>query len=194
MIEQCLPLGTQSPYGTLRLSSDASDTLDPPIKFEHYGGYQYSDTHINVFSHRHTFGAGLQDYGEMGIFPVQVDSDNHLQRLISTRNDYRSAFTHERERIKPDFYQVYLDTHRINVELTATKQVDIHRYSFDNIKKKHRIILIDSSYTLPLAACNRSHVHIDSEKNEITGSIFFEGNFSRSFGGMTTYFIITFTN
>ncbi|CAF5225552.1 unnamed protein product, partial [Rotaria magnacalcarata] len=38
-----LPLGVQSPYGALRLSPDTSDTLDIPIKFEHYAGYHYSD-------------------------------------------------------------------------------------------------------------------------------------------------------
>ncbi|CAM4772581.1 unnamed protein product [Rotaria magnacalcarata] len=172
-----LPLGVQSPYGALRLSPDTSDTLDIPIKFEHYAGYHYSDTHINVFSHTHTFGAGLQDYGEVGI-PVQIDDDHHLQRLISSRNDYR----------------IYLDTHNINVELTATEQVGVHRYSFNNTNKKHRVIFVDSSYTLPLKVCKLSHVNIDPKNNEITGSIFFKGDFSRSCGSLSTYFIIKFTN
>ncbi|CAF3147808.1 unnamed protein product [Rotaria socialis] len=189
-----LPLGAQSPYGALRVSPDTSDTLDIPIKFEHYAGYHYSDTHINVFSHTHTFGAGLQDYGEVGIFPVQIDDDHHLQRLISSRNGYRSEFKHEHERAEPGFYQVYLDTHNINVELTATEHVGVHRYSFNNTNKKHRVILVDSSYTLPLKVCNLSHVNIDPKNNEITGSVFFKGDFSRSFGGLSTYFTIKFTN
>lgn len=189
-----LPFGAQSPYGALRVGPDTSDTLEVPIKFQHFSGYDYSDTYINVFSHTHTFGAGLQDYGEVGVFPIQIDSINHLERLISIRNGYRSKFNHEHERAEPGFYQVYLDTHHINVELTATEQVGIHRYSFDKTGKKYRAILIDNSYTLPLKACNLTSVNIDSKNNEITGSILFEGDFSRSFGGLTTYFIVTFTN
>ncbi|CAF2152213.1 unnamed protein product [Rotaria magnacalcarata] len=189
-----LPLGVQSPYGAFRLGPDTSNTFDIPIIFEHCGGYHYSDKYINAFSHTHMFGAGLQDYGEIGVFPIQVKDDDHLQHMIASRYNYRSTFTHERERAEPGFYQVYLDTHKINVELTATEQVGVHRYSFDKFNKRHRVILVDSSYTLHTKACNQSYVDIDSSKNEITGSILFEGPFSKLSGGVTTYFVITFTN
>jgi putative alpha-1,2-mannosidase len=189
-----LPLGAQSPFGALRLGPDTSDTLDIPIIFEHCGGYHYSDNYINVFSHTHMVGAGLQDYGEVGIFPIQVENDEHLQHMIADRYNYRSVFTHERERAEPGFYQVYLDSHKVNAELTATEQVGVHRYSFDKFNKRHRVILIDSSYTLHTKACNQTSINIDSSKNEITGSILFKGPFSKLDGGITTYFIITFTN
>jgi len=192
--EGSLPLGAQSPYGALRLGPDTSDVLDIPITFEHCGGYHYADNYINVFSHTHMFGAGLQDYGEVGIFPIQVENDAQLEYMITSRFNYRSTFTHEHERAEPGFYQVYLDTHKVNVELTATEQVGIHRYSFDKINKRHRVILIDSSYTLHTKACNQSYVNIDSSKNQITGSILFKGPFSELNGGITTYFVITFSN
>ncbi|CAF4323610.1 unnamed protein product, partial [Adineta steineri] len=92
-----LPLGVQSPYGVLRLGPDTSNTMDIPIIFNHLAGYHYSDSHINIFSHTHMFGAGVVDYGEVGIIPVQIDSIKHLQAMISKRNGYRSAFRHERE-------------------------------------------------------------------------------------------------
>jgi putative alpha-1,2-mannosidase len=78
--------------------------------------------------------------------------------------------------------------------LTATEQVGVHRYSFDKFNNRHRVILIDSSYTLATNACNRTSVNISSSNNEITGSIRFDGAFSRKSGGITTYFAITFTN
>jgi putative alpha-1,2-mannosidase len=186
-----LPLGVQSPYGALRLGADTSNTLDVPIVFDHLGGYHYSDSHINLFSHTHMFGAGVVDYGEVGIIPVQVDNTKHLQEMISKRNGYRSAFQHEREVVEPGYYQVYLDTHKIKVELTATEQVGIHRYSYDKIKNKQHVILLDSSYTLQTDACNESHVKIDSNNHEISGSILFRGSLSGRFGGVTTYFFIT---
>ncbi|CAF1412818.1 unnamed protein product [Adineta steineri] len=189
-----LPLGAQSPYGALRVGPDTSNTLDIPIIFEHCGGYHYDDSYINVFSHTHMVGAGLQDYGEVGVFPIQVDDNAHLQYMITSRFNYRSTFIHGREHAEPGFYQVYLDTHEVNVELTATEQVGIHRYSFDKFNKPYRVILIDSSYTLHTKACNQSYINIDSSKNEITGSILFQGPFSKLDGGITTYFVITFAN
>ncbi len=51
-----LPLAAQSPYGALRLGADTNDILDLPITFDHFGGYQYSDNYINVFSNTHMVG------------------------------------------------------------------------------------------------------------------------------------------
>ncbi|CAF3663915.1 unnamed protein product [Adineta steineri] len=189
-----LPLGVQSPYGVLRLGPDTSNTMDIPIIFNHLAGYHYSDSHINIFSHTHMFGAGVVDYGEVGIIPVQIDSIKHLQAMISKRNGYRSAFRHEREVVEPGYYQVYLDTHKINVELTATEQVGIHRYTYDKIKNKHHVILIDNSYTLQANVCTESHVKIDSINHELTGLIHFDGSLSGRFGGVTTYFVIALNN
>jgi putative alpha-1,2-mannosidase len=189
-----LPLAVQSPYGGLRLGADTSNTEDVPVVFNHIGGYHYSDSHINIFSHTHMFGAGVPDYGEVGIIPVQIDDNNELKRMISKRNGYRSAFQHEREVVEPGYYQVYLETHKVSVELTATEQVGIHRYSYDKIKNKQRVILIDNSYTLQSDVCNQSHIDIDTFNHEITGSVFFRGSLSGRFGGVTNYFVISLNN
>jgi putative alpha-1,2-mannosidase len=189
-----LPLGVQSPYGALRLGADTSNTEDIPVIFNHLAGYHYSDSHINIFSHTHVFGAGVVDYGEIGIIPVQVDNNRHLQEMISRQNGYRSAFQHEREVVEPGYYQVYLDTHKIKVELTATEQVGIHRYSYDKIRNKQHVILIDSSYTLQKNVCTESHVKIDPITHEITGSTHFSGSLSARFGGVTNYFVISLSN
>ena len=169
-----LPLGVQSPYGALRLSADTSNTMDIPIVFNHLGGYHYSDTHINLFSHTHMFGAGVPDYGEVGIIPVQIDNNNHLQEMILKRNGYRSIFRHEREIIEPGYYQVYLDTHRIKVELTATEQVGIHRYSYDMNTNKQHAIVIDSSYTYCLSLGFSSKENQDKYQEEPAHKVFIQ--------------------
>ncbi|CAF2134616.1 unnamed protein product [Rotaria magnacalcarata] len=189
-----LPLGAQTLYGTVRLGPDTSNSEDSPALINRYAGYHYYDNYINIFSHTHVFGAGIVDYGNVGILPVQVNNDNDLQNMISNKHGYRSTFEHKSEVVEPGYYQVYLNTHKTKVELTATEQVGVHRYSFDDFNEKHRVVLIDSSYALPPYACQQSHVNINSTNNEITGSIFFKGFLSRSFGGVTTYFVITFTN
>ena len=193
-----LPIGAQIPYGTVRVGPDTNDLEDGPTLINRYAGYHYSDTFINIFSHTHVFGAGIVDYGEVGIIPVQATDDTDLKRMISKKHGYRSEFRHETETIEPGYYQVYLDTHKIKVELTATEQVAIHRYTFDQSNENHQhVILIDSSYALPSQShdgCKQSHVNIDPTTNQINGSILFDGNLSIVFGGLTTYFVIKFNN
>ena len=186
-----MPLGASSPYGGLRVGPDTSDTLDLPIVFSNYAGYHYTDNHINMFSHTHMFGAGIQDYGDVGLMPVQVEDDQELLRMISVRHAYRSAFKHQNETAVPGYYRVYLDTHKITVELTATAQVGVHRYAFDPFKQQ-QVILIDSSYTLDDVTCLGSNVSIDPNNGEIFGSIHSSGDLSGGFGGLTTYFVIRF--
>lgn len=43
---------------------------------------------------------------------------------------YKSNFSHAREEAKPHFYNVNLDTWNIFAELTSTKYVGVHRYTF----------------------------------------------------------------
>ncbi len=56
-----LPLGAQGPYDAARLGPDTSDAEDSLPVFNRYAGYHYFDTHINIFSHTHVFGAGVVD-------------------------------------------------------------------------------------------------------------------------------------
>jgi predicted alpha-1,2-mannosidase len=188
-----MPLGAQSPYGVLRVGPDTSEALNVPVVFTHYAGYHYGDTHINMFSHTHMFGAGLQDYGEIGLMPVQVEDDVELTRMISVRHAYRSIFYHQNETALPGYYQVYLDTHKTHVELTATEQVGIHRYTFDPFKKQ-QVVLIDSSYTLDLVTCGARNITVDVTNGEIFGSTHSVGGLSGNFGGLTVYFIVKFAS
>jgi putative alpha-1,2-mannosidase len=45
--------------------------------------------------------------------------------------NYKSKFSHEKEKAKPHFYDVFLETWDINVELTSTQFVGLHRYKFN---------------------------------------------------------------
>lgn len=86
-------------------------------------GYHYSDDTLYGFSHTHLSGTGCEDYGDVLIMPftdsAQID-----------RNDYRSAFSHQREEAIPGYYSVILDKNRVLAELTATQRTAVHRYTF----------------------------------------------------------------
>ncbi|CAF0869864.1 unnamed protein product [Didymodactylos carnosus] len=188
-----IPLCASSPYGAVRLTPDTGNVLDIPVAFEHYGGYHYGDSHINIFSHTHMVGAGVQDYGQIGLIPVQVNKIEDLERMISKSHGYRSAFSHSNEVAQPGYYEVYLQTHRVKVQLTAVEHAAAHQYIYDKSANKKYVVLIDSSYSLDLKACNNSQVEIDLEMNEVRGWILFDGALSQRFGGVRTYFVVSFS-
>ena len=78
-----LPLDAQSPYGVARVEPDTSDEDDAPVVLNRYAGYHYSDSYINMFSHTHIFGAGVVDYGEVGIIAVQIAHVDYFLEISS---------------------------------------------------------------------------------------------------------------
>ncbi|UCE03759.1 MAG: GH92 family glycosyl hydrolase, partial [Candidatus Latescibacterota bacterium] len=52
----------------------------------------------------------------------------------------RSRFSHEREAAEPGAYRVTLDDYAIDVELTATERVGVHRYTFPQSQYAHLIL------------------------------------------------------
>lgn len=107
----CLP-GPYLPLGLVRLSPD---TLAPHAT----SGYRSADPIVR-FSHTHVSGTGgMGRYGNIGVVPF-------TGRLRTAVEPYgRSA-----ETAACGFYGVRLEPAGIDVELTATQRVGIHRYRF----------------------------------------------------------------
>jgi putative alpha-1,2-mannosidase len=104
-----------------------------PTTNGHYGnksgweavGYDYRHTSIEGFAHFHEFQIGgivfTATSGELQTVPG--DSAN-------VASGYRSTFSHENEVAQPGYYSVILNDYNIKAELTATKRVGFHRYTF----------------------------------------------------------------
>jgi len=112
--------GATVPFGMVQLSPDTRLT-----GWDGCGGYHYSDTIIHGFSHTHLQGTGVSDYGDILFAPCT--QFNPEAKTWSDR--YASRFSHENESAHAGYYQVYLQDQKIQVELTATERVGIHRYS-----------------------------------------------------------------
>ncbi|HEY4611462.1 MAG TPA: GH92 family glycosyl hydrolase, partial [Bacteroidota bacterium] len=115
--------GATRPFGMVQLSPDTRVE-----GWDACAGYHYSDSLILGFSHTHLSGTGIGDYGDILLMPT-------IGQLRTERGDvkkagYRSRFRHNPERASPGFYAVTLDDYTIDVELTATKRVGFHRYTF----------------------------------------------------------------
>ena len=98
-------------------------------------------------------GAGVTDYGNIGVTPVR-----HLDKYTITDYGYRSKFDHHHENATAGYYSVELDTHSTLAELTvAGSYTGVHKYTFHsgNNDKLQNIILIDASHTVTKVQIHR---------------------------------------
>jgi len=88
-------------------------------------------------------GAGLADYGNIGVMPVR-----NVDKRVITDYGYRSKFDHKNENITAGYYSVYLDAHNVLTELTvAGPYTGIHKYTFYEANK-NKYVIIDPSHTV----------------------------------------------
>jgi predicted alpha-1,2-mannosidase len=131
--------------------------------------YQYQASTIRGFQQVHQCSAWMNDYGVFSLMPVEgaapvVDEDARA-----------SAFKHENEIAKPNYYKVKFDN-GIVTEVTSVERGAHMRFTFTG---KQDAYLVFDGYT------KFSEVKIDPEKNEITGyvhnGIFVPGSFKAYF-------------
>ena len=109
--------GAAMPGGLVQLGPDSG-----PQGWERSSGYHYSDTEIAGFSHTHLSGTGIGDLCDILVTPTQAGAEMP-GRVVS-------PFSHEKEKASPGSYSVDLQAFDIRAELTATRRVGLHRYSF----------------------------------------------------------------
>ena len=110
--------GATSPFGMVQLSPDTR--LEG---WDGCGGYHDTDSVIYGFSHTHLQGTGVSDYGDILVMPCTQFHD-----APTWRDKYKSALEKDSERGHAGYYACALSDHGINVELTSTPRVGIHRY------------------------------------------------------------------
>lgn len=103
------------PFGMVNLSPDTKTSGA-------WGsGYLYNTDTIRGFSHIHAW-----QLSGLSVMPVVLTEENK----IGIVNDYSSKFSHEKEKVAPGYHYVELEKYGIVAELTSTKRVGFHRYTF----------------------------------------------------------------
>ncbi len=120
--------GALVPFGMVQLSPDTR--LEG---WDGCSGYHFTDSLVYGFSHTHLSGTGVADYCDVLFMPTTGEP-----QLKNT--DYRSTFKKKNESASPGYYKTKLDKYNIEVELTATKRVGVHRYNFPGGKQANIII------------------------------------------------------
>ena len=133
--------GATTPFGMVQLSPDTRT-----LGWDACAGYHYSDSSILGFSHTHLSGTGIGDYGDVLFMPFSGDVALSAGEPENPDGGFRSRFDRGSERASPGFYTVKLTDDDIDVELTATTRVGIHRYNFN--KKEKAGMLIDLTHTI----------------------------------------------
>lgn len=117
--------GATVPFGFVQLSPDTRvDNWDGS------SGYHYSDDIIYGFSHTHLSGTGIPDYADILFAPYVSEKDFFEANAEDTKNGYASKFSHKNEKAEAGYYSVLLEDENILAEMTATKRVGLHRYTF----------------------------------------------------------------
>ncbi len=103
------------PFGMVNLSPDTE------VNGAWGSGYRYKTDTIKGFSHVH----GWQISG-LSIMPVILTKENEPTIF----KDFYSKFSHASEKIVPGYHSVLLERYGIETELTSTKRIGLHRYTF----------------------------------------------------------------
>jgi putative alpha-1,2-mannosidase len=99
----------------VRPSPDTASSVNTASSWQHFGGYYYHDDQIRVFSHTHMVGAGVEDYGNIGVMPSVLDPATVLSQSFGARQH----FSHTNETASPGYYSVLLSPSNIVAEVRS---------------------------------------------------------------------------
>lgn len=181
--------GALVPFGMVQLSPD-TDTEE----WDWCSGYHASDNSIMGFSHTHVSGTGVGEMGDIMLMPFTGEPKFEPGTNDNPDEGYRSRFSKETEIAKPGYYSVNLDDYEVKVELTASKRVGFHKYTFP--KNKEGKIIIDLEHGIHDTTV-QSHLTV-VDGNKVTGyrqstgfvktqHIYFCAEFSKPIESFVTY-------
>ncbi len=129
------------PFGMVNLSPDTN------VKGSWESGYLYDSTTVRCFSHVHAW-----QLSGVPVMPTTGAMRGH-EGMDATR----SSFSHATESAAPGYHRLYLDRYGIDVELTSTTRVGLHRYRFGDDRERH--LLFDTGAFLAHDSTDYSRVH-----------------------------------
>ncbi|HRM13993.1 MAG TPA: GH92 family glycosyl hydrolase, partial [Flavobacterium sp.] len=75
-------------------------------------------------------GTGIGDLADILFMPVNKAVDLSTNPISRDSIPYKSSYSHKNEKATPGYYQVFLENHNVNVELTTSKRTAYHKYTF----------------------------------------------------------------
>ncbi|MCL8007107.1 GH92 family glycosyl hydrolase [Gelidibacter japonicus] len=117
--------GATVPFGMLQVSP-----VNGISAWDWCSGYHYSDDTAIGFSHLSLSGTGIGDLADIIFMPINKAVDLTISPISRDSLTYKSTYNHNNETATPGYYQVFLEDHNVNVELTTTDRTAYHKYTF----------------------------------------------------------------
>jgi predicted alpha-1,2-mannosidase len=118
-------LGANVPFGLVQLGP-----TNYSQGWDWCSGYHITDSTIIGFGHMHLSGTGIGDLGDISLMPATGEVTLERGTPGEPESGIYSLFSRSTERVKPGYYAVHLNRFHVDVELTATKRVGFHKYTF----------------------------------------------------------------
>ncbi len=128
-------VGANMPFGAVQLGPNNINK-----GWDWCSGYHYSDSIVIGFSHTHLSGTGCSDLGDIMLMPTTGKLLINPGTQKNHKQGYASLYNHKNEHVEAGYYSVLLNRYNINVELTTTERVGIHRYKFPKSDSSRIII------------------------------------------------------
>lgn len=141
------------PFGMVNLSPDTE------IGGAWGSGYRYLTDTVRGFSHIHAW-----QLSGLSVMPVALSNAN--DKTIYT--DFDSHFSHETEKISPGYHYLELDRYDITAEITSTKRVGFHKYTFNGTGKPAFLLNLNT----PLGPCENTDGKLEQiNENTVAGEL-----------------------
>ena len=117
--------GANVPYGFIQLGPTSF-----PQSWDWVSGYHVSDSTVIGFPHTHLSGTGIGDLHDINVMPVVGEVTYSRGDASSYETGLWSYSDRSKEVVTPGYYRTHLSRYNVDVELTATKRVGFHKYTF----------------------------------------------------------------
>lgn len=183
-------VGANVPFGAVQLGP-----VNITEGWDWCSGYHYSDSTIIGFSHTHLSGTGIGDLGDILVMPAVGQVKIQKGEAEQPESGYFSYFSHEREVAKAGYYGVTLDRYGIQAEMTSTKRVGFHRYTFPASQEAKLIFDLEEG----IGWDRSTDTYVEAlDKETLVGyryssgwakdqKIYFAAKFSKPFKSLDTY-------
>lgn len=151
--------GATTPFGMVQLSPDNGVS-----GWDWCSGYNWIDSTLVGFSHKHLSGTGIGDLVDILIKPtIDEPEKGKFVPAKEFSKSLKSWYTHDEETASPGYYSLTFrdwetKENPIKVELTATPRVGIHKYSYPEGKPAK--LLIDLGFAINWDAPSETRIQI----------------------------------
>ncbi len=122
-------VGAHVPFGMVNVGPTQVET-----GWDWCSGYHFDGDSIVGFSHTHLSGTGCSDLGDVALMPTVGDVE-------LSREGLASRFRHDTEVTQPGYYAVVLDKSKIMCQMTATRRVGYHRFTWPRGTGSARVVV-----------------------------------------------------